>query len=241
VRVLTITLARDEATLIPYFVRHYIRYGDVTVFDDLSEDDTAALARAAGARVAPTPGQGGDDNEWRIMGVKNHNWKDVRDAYDWVIAVDADEFLYHADLPGVLEDCKGRGATVLEPVGYQMIAAAPPSRGGLITDEIRRGRPCPLYSKWCCFDPRQVDEINFGIGAHHANPQGRRVDVLAYPGLKLLHYHFLGPDYVTARYANRVRWQANTAVPPGWRDYKESRQIVQGAIDDLDAHATEVI
>jgi Glycosyl transferase family 2 len=240
VNVLTITIARDEEQLIPYFVRHYRQYGDVKVYDDSSEDGTADAARAAGAEVLPVEGPAWDHVEWQIIGVKNHNWKPFRDQYDWVIAVDADEFLYHTDLPHVLQDSQDHRITVLEPQGYQMVSDRPPSKGGLITDEIRRGDPCWLYSKRCCFNPQRVTDINFGIGAHFADPKGE-VRVLAHPKLKLLHYHFLGLDYVMARYANRVRWQANTQTPEGWRDYKETRQQVQETIADLDAKATEVI
>ena len=58
-----------------------------------------------------------------------------------MISVDADEFLHHNNLMHALRDAREHGATILEPQGYQMIADAPPSRGGLITDEIRRGAP----------------------------------------------------------------------------------------------------
>ena len=50
VNILTITIARDEEQLIPYFVRHYRQFGDVKVFDDASEDGTVDAARAAGRR-----------------------------------------------------------------------------------------------------------------------------------------------------------------------------------------------
>ena len=140
----------------------------------------------------------------------------------------------------VLREAQDRNITLLKPRGYKMESDAPPCKGGLITDEIKRGYHCWLYAKRCCFNPQRLDEINFGIGAHHANPQGD-VQALAYPGLKLLHYHFLGMDYVMARYANRVRWQANSTTPVGWRDYKETREQVQATFDDLDAKATEII
>ena len=50
-----------------------------------------------GAEVSPVVGPDWDHVEWKIMGVKNHNWKPYRDRYDWVVSVDADEFQYHAD------------------------------------------------------------------------------------------------------------------------------------------------
>lgn len=239
-RVLTFTVARNEADLIPYFVRHYRRFSDVTVFDDASDDDTARVARAEGATVLPVHGAGGPDIEHRIIGVKNYAWKPVRRRYDWVIAVDADEFLYHERLVRALHNARKRGATVLEPCGYQMVSDNPPCKEGLITDEIRRGAPCWLYSKRCCFDPKRIIEINFAVGAHYAHPLGK-VQILTYPGLKLLHYHFIGVDRVVARYANRVRWQTNTHVPAGWRDYKETREQVQETFNELNAKATEVI
>ena len=81
VNVLTLTIARDEEPLIPYFVRHYRRFGDVMVFDDASVDGTARAAEAAGAAVFPVQDGGGDEVEFRIIEIKNNAWIRHRDRY----------------------------------------------------------------------------------------------------------------------------------------------------------------
>lgn len=239
--VLTVAMARDEEALIPYFVRYYMELGDVTLFDDNSTDDTASAARAEGATVLPVEGQQEEHMEHRIVRAKDHAWKPVRNNYDWVIAVDVDEFLYHKDgLADALYRCHEQGATVLQPIGYEMVSDAFPSGPAHITAQVRRGVPEALYSKQCCFDPRRITDINYGIGAHHANPEGT-VRVVAYQGLKLLHYRFLGHEWIANRFANRRRWQAKYDTPEGWCTYSETPGQLRDIIAELDAKATEVI
>jgi hypothetical protein len=238
-RVLTIAMARDEEILVPYFVRHYLQVGDVTIFDDNSVDDTASAARAEGAIVLPVVGQEGDHPEDRLLRAKNHAWKPVRHLYDWIIAVDSDEFLHHADLHAALWHCRHQGITVLVPAGYQMVADGPPLGGRPITEQIRRGVPEPLYSKPCCFNPQKVAEINYCVGAHNATPEG--AVTRAEHGLKLLHYRYLGLDWVTARHASRRRWQAPHVTPQGWCNYDETPEQLREIMVDLRARATEVV
>jgi hypothetical protein len=56
-----------------------------------------------------------------------------------------------------------------------------------------------LYSKRVVFDPNAIQEINYTPGCHSAAPEGavhERID----PSLKLLHFKFLGADYMIDRY-----------------------------------------
>ena len=241
-RILTIAMARNEEAMVPYFVRHYAPLGDVTIFDDHSEDDTASVARAEGAKVMPVEGQEQDLLEYRLLRAKNHAWWPVRNDYDWVIAVDPDEFLYHEDLPGALQHSQDMGATVLAPCGYQMVSLVFPTGPRPITEQVRRGVISPMYSKLCCFNPKKISGINFGVGSHYANPQGE-VQLMSYPGLKLLHYHYMGLDWIDTRYTNRRRWnaEANFVPPQGWCTHVENREQLKEIITALDAQATEVI
>ena len=52
------------------------------------------------------------------------------------------------------------------------------------------------------FDCHSIKEINYGYGAHGANPQGE-IKISNNTSLKMLHYKFLGlEDYI---YKNKIR------------------------------------
>jgi Glycosyl transferase family 2 len=239
VNVLTVAIAFDEAPLIPYFIRHYRQLGDVMIFDDQSTDGTADVARAEGATVLPVEHHDNEEVEYRLLRIKNHAWKPYREQYDWVIVVDIDEYLYHEDgLSDVLHRSKERGTTLLVPTGYLMISYQPPNGPEPLFTQFRRGTHHQPSSKPCCFNPTQLIDINFGIGAHHAHPTGD-VHRVEYPGLKLLHYHHLGLDWVMARYAVRKTRRVEQS-DPCWVTYRDSVEDVQARMATLDAEATEV-
>jgi hypothetical protein len=64
----------------------------------------------------------------------------------------------------------------------------------------RYGVPLDHYNKLSIFNPDAISETRYEIGRHRAVPQGR----IRYPEqdrLLLLHYKFLGLDYLLRRYA----------------------------------------
>jgi hypothetical protein len=77
-----------------------------------------------------------------------------------------------------------------------------------IYDEVRTGYVDPLYSKWIIFDPNAIQEINYGMGCHHAKPDGN-ISFRNDPLLKLLHFKFLGLDWVIQRYAELAQRISN--------------------------------
>jgi glycosyltransferase involved in cell wall biosynthesis len=238
--VLTMAIAFEEALLLPYFIRHYRQLGDVMIVDDHSTDGTADVAQVEGARVLPIEHHDGEEVEHRLLRTKNHAWKQFREQYDWVIIVDIDEYLYHPDgLNDVLLKSKERGTTLLVPTGYMMISYQPPVGPDPLFTQFRRGVHHQPSSKPCCFNPSQIIDINFAIGAHTAEPTGD-VHRMEYPGLKLLHYHYLGLDWVMSRYAARKPRRLEQSEPC-WVNYRESVEQVAAAMAKYGAEATEVI
>lgn len=238
-KILTIAMACDEQDLITYFVRYYRQLGDVIIFDDESSDDTAALARAAGARVLPVA-QDEPEPEFRLQRMKNHAWKPMRDQYDWIIVVDVDEFVYHENLEYVFHDARAMDASILITQGYNMISDGPPQGPEPIIKQIRQGALWASMSKPCCFDARRVAEINYVVGGHNCGPQCAGW-LSPYPGLKLLHYHYLGIDWVMKRYADRRRQRRGVPPIQGWRDYRDTLDQLREFLADIASRAVEVV
>ena len=194
------TMVHNEEIMMPYFLRHYGRFASkITVFDNESNDRTAEIARSAGAEVIPID-TGGKHRVDTLQRVMNEEYKRSRGHADWVICAEGDEFLWHPDLPGLLEKYTKEGITFPKTSGFDMVADAPPNGSGQIWDEIKKGIPNKMYSKRAVFHP--MVDVNFGPGGHHACPNGLVVESQE-AEILLLHYRFLGEKYFANRYEIR--------------------------------------
>lgn len=193
-------LAFNESTLISYWVRHYKAFCErVTVYvDAATTDDTVTLALMAGAWVQ-LHDTGGLDDEGFVAFAQDA-YKEARGMADWVVWVDADEFLYHpAGVGERLTELRAQGVTRPHVQGYQMVADAPPKGKRPITEQITRGLPAAEYSKTCVFDPAL--DVAWQPGKHHATVTGNDAQGDGTDPLRLLHYRYLGHDWLVARNA----------------------------------------
>jgi hypothetical protein len=126
-----------------------------------------------------------------------------------------------------LADSKREGVKLFKAKGYQMVSDAFPQTQGQIYDEIRNGvEDDATFGKCAIFSP-DID-INYENGSHSCHP----VPLFAMKtGLLLLHYKYLGIEYVLDRYEYlRRRCQAPYMKPPEWhreRFHQYTRQASQ--------------
>ena len=182
----------------PYFMRHYGSFADrVIVYDDESDDGTPDIVRAAGGEVRACSWTGIDD--LAMVTLANQEYKLARGKADWVIWVDADEFIYADDMPGALRRLTREGVQMPTVTGYCMTANGPPSGDGQIYDEIKTGFRAGRYDKSCVVDPKT--ELAWGAGRHEYMVYTPNVlcAVNDYKPLKLLHYRWFGMDYCVER------------------------------------------
>ncbi|HET7638190.1 MAG TPA: glycosyltransferase family 2 protein [Ktedonobacteraceae bacterium] len=195
------TIVRNEELLMPYFIRHYGSIcSKIIVYDDDSTDCTREIVLSAGGIVRQCPWSGLDDI--KSVAFATEQYKEARNEANWVIWVDADEFVYHPRLADRLEELTLEGVALPKVVGFSMVAENPPSGHGQIYDEIRMGFPDKSYSKPCVFDPSL--EIVWTPGKHEAYTDGS-VSNLHDP-LKLLHYRYMGSNWhIDRNYRNYER------------------------------------
>jgi hypothetical protein len=189
---------RNEAPLLPYFLRHYLTFADrITIYDDQSDDGGPAIIQTAGPRVQllPFPFSGLDDIIF--MDFANETYKEARGQADWVIWVDADEFIYHPHILMTLGRYLASDVTLPLVAGFAMWSETFPAGAGQIYDEIKTGVPYDAYSKPVVVNP--AIDIRWGAGKHglHAGHENARRSQEA--EIKLLHYRHLGEPYYTAR------------------------------------------
>jgi len=187
--------------MLPFYLRHYREVATkFFILDDSSNDGSTEYLRA---QPDVELGSFHKDHDSLVLAAQrfyNENWKQSRGAADWVIICNIDEHLYHPRLADYLATEKSRGVTVIPAKGFQMITEDFPAAHERLSETRRRGMPWAKMDKLSIFDPNAIDEIAYTVGRHTAAPRGR---VLAPSTLemKLLHYKYLGLEYLVRRLA----------------------------------------
>lgn len=197
-RVWLFCILRNEAKILPYFLRHYVPWVEKLIFyDDQSDDGTRDIIEACPkAELRDWPGTHGicDDE---FMHFSNTQWKEARGHADWVCWLDADEFLYHPRILRLLALYLVDGVEVPNVAGYTMISDRFPTTSGQIYEEIRTGLPDLAWSKSAIF---RVN-MHWNVGRHSLNLSRFHPIMSKTAEIKLLHYRCLGMDYLRWRHA----------------------------------------
>ncbi len=118
-----------------------------------------------------------------------------------------DELLYSPNMQQYLDFFKEYDVSLPMVEGYDMYHDVfPEDYGQLVINQVKTGIRNPAFNKQIIFDPKRIHEINYLPGAHSCNPKGKLLTHARMP-LKLLHYKYLGFDYLTERhrmYAKRL-------------------------------------
>lgn len=206
--------------MIPFYLRHYEPLVErIVIFDDGSTDRSRELFQQS-PKVEMRQLEQGESSNLMQATEMNRCWKESRGTADWVIIADIDEFIYHPRLRDYLADRQARGFTILHPVGLDMVAPDFPEPGAVLTKSVRRGRPLDSMDKLAVFDPNAIEEINYEVGRHVAQPSGR---VLFPPTreVKLLHYKHLGVEYLVSRTAALRDKRSDLDRQIGWSFHLE--------------------
>jgi hypothetical protein len=232
----------NELRMLPFFLRHYLPFVDrIFLFDDGSDDGSLEYLRGYPQVVVERVPSGPDSFIDREQLLYNTCWKRSRGRADWVITPNIDEHLYHSDLFAYLEACRDRGVTAIPALGYQMISESFPRSNECLCDSIQYGMPWRQMNKLLVFDPHAIEETNFSVGIHKASPVGRVV----YPDqdeLLLLHYKYLGLDYLLSRHAELGAGLTREDVAKGrGHKYVWSKSEVQDDFEDVRQRSRKVV
>jgi hypothetical protein len=202
--------------MLPYFFRHYDELVDqYFIFDNGSTDGSLEiLAAHPRVQVASFDTESDSFCETERM-LSDKMWQDSRGIADWVIVVDIDEHLCHADFHGYLRRCNSEGVTCIAATGYEMLSDDFPAIDAKLSDSVTLGVPSQLYSKPCVFDPSAISKTNFAHGRHYADPEGRVVWPMT-GELTLLHYKRLGLEYIISRSTDLRSGLRSRDIELGW-------------------------
>jgi glycosyltransferase involved in cell wall biosynthesis len=162
----TFIFTYNDERIIPYTMRHYTQFSSVMIVDNGSSDKTVDVAFKNGAGSVITSDMCNELDDIKLAEMKSNYWKGCN--ADWVIIADADEFVWHPDLVDVLRKTQ---ATIIEPVWVEMFSETFPTTDGQIYGEIKTGVIGGGYKK-NLFKPKEITEINYGVGCHSCRPEG---------------------------------------------------------------------
>jgi len=204
-KILVFVLTYNCRDVLPFFLRHYETFADeISAFDDHSTDGTREmLAAHPKVKLRDWPHKTGIDEDLFLA-----HWQEwypkARGAFDWVMIVDPDEFVYAPNMRLLLETLQRNEIEVIKPTGFNMVGDGLPKDDGRQIYEINpMGVPAPVYSKPVVFRPHI--KINWNRGKHaleNCNPVMIKGDAMTKPfWAKLLHYRYMGADYTRAKNA----------------------------------------
>lgn len=200
-KICVFAICRNEAALIPFWIRHYTEIADaITVFDDHSDDGSRALlSEHPSIKVKDWPGNNGIDED-AFLQFAYQTYPSARGQFRWVLWVDMDEFLYHPHLKEFLRD--NQQYDVIRTTGYNMIGDGLPSyEGRQIWEVLKHGVQSSVYSKPVIFNPAAT--VRWNRGKHDLEACAPRL--LNDSPVMLLHYRYLGEAYTRLR--NRRNYQ----------------------------------
>ncbi|PZO76080.1 MAG: hypothetical protein DI629_16365 [Mesorhizobium amorphae] len=216
----------NEIRLPPYFFDHYDSIvSKYFIHDDGSTDGSVDYLRSRPNVELQVFEHGPDSYIEPATDFYNEAWKKSRGSADWVIVVNIDEHIYHPDIAKKLRDFEATNITAVRCVGWQMVSASFPD-GPSLPEAVQNGVRATNLDKTALFKPSFIEEINFLPGRHVANPRGL-VNISESDGFKLLHYKFLGFDYLKSRYAEMNVRRGPVDVAKGYgRQYQlEAEQL----------------
>lgn len=184
----------NEEKTMPFILDYYSRYCEkIVLIDNMSTDKSLEVAAKYPKVQVLQWDSHGFYNEHAQTQIKSQIYLNSRGIADYVILADGDEIIYGLER---LEDLKAKGVKLPGIEGYHMVTDKFPTYDGeCITKKVRTGTREPHMDKQAVLDP-SVD-IKFSLGMHTFASEYQRD--FSNPPLKLLHYKFLGADYIVDR------------------------------------------
>ena len=217
-RISVINTCYNEESIMPFFLEYYTSFcNEIIFFDGNSTDNTHEIIKSYIGKtkcnielrinhsIGTNDGYSENmleelnyDRNLSLLYIRNNAWKSLfsKDLNDWILIVDADEFLYHPiGLRKKLELFRKDGITFPTIQGFNMISDDYPEfeKGRFLCEKIKSGYWFLYSSKNLIFDSKQITDINYQPGCHDCDPKGnvnkdqeRFID-----NIKLMHYKYI--------------------------------------------------
>lgn len=189
------TLTYNEEIKLPFFIKHYrdrFPNCNIVIFDNESTDKTVEIANSNDCEVI-TYSTNNRILDSKYLQIKNNCWKNSKT--DWNIICDCDELceINKEDLEFEIQ----KGTTIFEFEGYDMVNTST-NKDSIVIEQLNMGVRNEFYDKMLMFNKQEIYNINYFIGCHNSFPDGNvKFSTKKY---KLLHYKYIGENYLVNRY-----------------------------------------
>ena len=175
--------------------------------DNGSTDGSVELAEKLGYEIVSFD-TGNQMDDATMINLKNNCWRE--DSTDWVLVADMDELIDINETKLLLQ--KSLGANIITTCGYNMVN----TNNELKLENITSGfRDNTLYDKSLIFNKKFVHNIDWAVGAHSCSPSGDNIS-FSTDRFTLLHYKYLGEDYIVDRYRLLKNRQCQNNINNNW-------------------------
>jgi len=163
-------LCYNESVLLPHTIQHYRNYIPnciITIYDNMSTDNSVEIAKSLGCYVIYFESNG--LNDIKQSNIKNTCFQHVKNG--WIICADMDEWL--CITTDELYNEYLNGTTILNIKGVNMIGTSK----SLLLDDINlhalnKGVNYSFESKKMCFLVPSIKSVKYSLGAHSAKFNG---------------------------------------------------------------------
>jgi hypothetical protein len=217
----------NEERMLPFFFNHYDKLVDhYYIYDNQSTDGSLGiLSSHPNVTILPFVLEGDSLIEAAIKKL-NDIWKPSIGNADWVTVCNIDELFWHPNLYKYLTRCNKKGITYLISEGYQMITKEFPNKNVELTKKIITGERDKKFDKPSFFNPNKITHSGFTMGRHSATPKGciilpKENEIL------LLHYKYLGLNYVKKRHAELNARRRKKDVAKNYGHQYDAEQTIE--------------
>ncbi len=160
------TLAYNEEAIIQFFIDHWRdRFPGchIVIYDNNSTDQTVKIAKQNNCEIRRYNPHN-NLNDGLHADIKSHCWKNAQT--DWVVVCDCDELLDITAEELAYEE--SLGTTIFKPEAWTIVN----KEDNYDFDNMKYGIRDGGYDKKILFNKKYINEINYTVGCHDANPVG---------------------------------------------------------------------
>lgn len=208
------TVAWNEEYIMPYFLRHYSKFCDkIFVYDNESTDSTVDIVKSFPNTEVKSFKSEDKFNDLANLYIKSNMYKQSRGEADWVIVVDADEFIYYPNIKEKLSEYDQQGINFPKIIGYEMMPGCELDSNDDLPEKYKLGTRFINLDKRAIFKPEL--DMKYGVGCHFAEiPQGAKESQSQ--EIKLLHYKMINMDYFIQRHQTLNKRLSDINKQKGW-------------------------
>lgn len=202
-------LCFNEENFLQFAIDHYKNMfpnGNIIFYDNMSTDNSEKIILNNGCQIRKFD-TNNSFNDQVHMDIKNNCWKESSQN-EWVLTADLDELVHVTE-----EDLKKENlnsSSILSFEGYTLVGG----RTGYDFLNLKKGIRDGGHDKKHIFNRKLIKEMNYGAGAHAANPIGNvKYSIDKY---KVIHYKWISLEAVMNRHNFYAQRMSQTNKKNGW-------------------------